>query len=218
MSDPFSTHAPSVPVTTEEIALFTVPIWKASVPPDTWWIPNLRVDITDILATRPQDVSISSGHQTSAELQDLPGEHWQRFIAFVTAAFEQAAATVPQRRYRRFIVRCWGLRVNAASAAKDLAFGPNRYLARHNHAPALLTSVFTCELPPEPDPSKLPTVFHNPVAHVNCPWQQSIASVTPAVGTLLIFPGWLEHSVPTIAPIPEGEQRITINSDYFPAF
>ena len=200
------------------MALFTVPIWKASVAPDTGWIPDLIADITHLLAIRPQDASESSGHQTLAELQDLPGEHWQQLTAFVTGAFEQITAAAPQQRYRRFTVTSWALRVNAVSAAKDLAFGPDRYLAKHNHTPALLTSVFTCELPTEPDASKLPTVFHNPAVHVNCPWQRSIESVAPAVGTLVIFPGWLEHSVPIIAPIPEGQQRITINTDYFPVF
>jgi hypothetical protein len=217
MTDPLITVASSAAVSTEELALFTVPIWKA-VAAEPWWIPRLSADITDLLATRPQDVSTSSGDQTLAELQDLPGEHWQQFMAFVTTAFEQVTATAPQQRYRQFIVRSWGLRVNAASAAKDLAFGPDRYLAKHNHTPALLTSVFACELPAEPDPSKLPTVFHNPAVHVNCPWQPSTVTVEPAVGTLVIFPGWLEHSVPIVAPIPEGEQRITINTDYFPAF
>lgn len=208
----------ATPVTTGEIALFTVPIWTAAVPPDTWWIPKLITDITELLATRPQDPATHSGHQTLAELQDLTAEHWRQFMAFVTDAFERVTATAPRQRYQRFTVTSWALRVNGASAAKDLAFGPNRYLTKHNHTPALLTSVFTCELPTEPDASKLPTIFHNPAVHVNCPWQQSIAPVVPAVGTLIIFPGWLEHSVPIVAPIPEGQQRITINSDYFPAF
>lgn len=200
------------------IPLFTVPIWKASVAPDTWWIERLVDDITGLLATRPQDASRSSGHQTLAELQDLPDEHWREFIDFVTSAFAEVAATAPQQRYRQFMVRSWGLRVNAASAAKDLASGPGRYLAKHNHTPALLTSVFACHLPAEPEASKLPTIFHNPAVHVNCPWQRSVVPVEPEVGTLVIFPGWLEHSVPIIAPIGEGEQRITINTDYFPAF
>jgi len=201
-----------------QIPLFAVPIWKASVDPGTWWIPRLTDDITELLVIRPQDPGRSSGHQTLAELQDQPGEHWREFVGFVTSAFAEVTATAPVQRYRQFTIRSWGLRVNAASAAKDLAFGPDRYLAKHNHSPALLTSVFACQLPAEPDRSKLPTIFHNPAFHVNCPWQASIAPVAPEVGTLVIFPGWLEHSVPVIAPIPEGEQRITINTDYFPAF
>ncbi len=205
-------------MTVTRIPLFTVPIWKAAVDKETWWIGELAGDITLLLGTRPQDASRSSGHQTLAELQDLPGEHWKEFTGFVASAFAEIAATAPQQRYEHFTIRSWGLRVNAASAAKDLECGPDRYLAKHNHTPALLTSVFTCQLPERPGPSKLPTIFHNPAVHINCPWQQSIAPVEPEVGTLLIFPGWLEHSVPIIAPIPEGGQRITINSDYFPAF
>lgn len=208
----------SGPADVTQMPLFTVPVWTASVDPGTWWIPKLVDDITELLMIRPQDTSYSSGHQTLAELQDLPGEHWKEFVEFAASALAQVTATAAQQRYRQFTVRAWGLRVNAASAAKDLAFGPDRYLAKHNHTPALLTSVFTCQLPAQPDASKLPTIFHNPAVHVNCPWQRSIVPVEPRVGTMVIFPGWLEHSVPIIAPIPDGEQRITINTDYFPAF
>jgi hypothetical protein len=205
-------------VTTSERALFTVPIWTSSVPPDTWWISRLIDDITRALEMEPQDPASSSGHQTQAVLQNRAEEHWQEFLRFTTSAFEAAASTAPRQRYQRFFLRSWGLRVNAVSSAKDLDFGPSRTLARHNHSPALLTSVFACELPQHPEAAKLPTVFHNPAQHMNCPWQPSIMSVSPKVGTLLIFPGWLEHSVPIVAPIPVGQQRITINTDYFPEF
>lgn len=201
-----------------QVSLFTVPIWKAVVDRGTWWIPRLVDDIDELLVIRPQDATRSSGHQTLAELQDLPGEHWRQFLMFVTSAFESVAATAPQHRYPQFVLRSWGLRIDATSTRKDLAFGPLRYLARHNHTPALLTSVFSCQLPREPDASKLPTIFHNPAVHINCPWQEGIAAVEPEVGTLVIFPGWLEHSVPIVAPIQEGECRVTINTDYFPAF
>jgi hypothetical protein len=208
----------SLPANIEQVDLFRVPIWKASAPADSWWIPRLIDDITTILATRPQDPLRSSGHQTLAELQDRTEEHWLAFLSFASAAFEAVTATAPQQRYQKFTMRSWALRVTEESAAKDRAYGPTRTLARHNHSPALLTSVFACELPAEPEPAKLPTIFHNPASHMNCPWQPSIMPVPPAVGTMLVFPGWLEHSVPITAPIPRGQRRITINTDYFPEF
>jgi hypothetical protein len=212
------TGGPASPATVQQRSLFSVPIWTASVPPDTWWIPRLIEDIAETLATNPQDPAGSSGHQTLAELQDRPDQHWRAFFTFVNSAFEAVAATAPQQRYQSFIIRSWGLRVNSASSTKDLEFGPTRTLAKHNHSPALLTSVFACELPSQPEPAKLPTIFHNPAAHINCPWQASSVPVAPAVGTLLVFPGWVEHSVPIVTPIPPGQQRITINTDYFPQF
>jgi hypothetical protein len=206
------------PATITEELLFSVPIWTSSVPADSAWITRLVQDIDVILETHPQDFVQSSGHQTFPELQLRTEHHWAEFFGFVTSVFENITSSAPQQRYQRYGLRSWALRVNAASSEKDLGFGASRVLATHNHSPALLTSVFTCELPENPQPGRLATIFHNPAVHVNCPWQPRIAPVTPRIGMLLVFPGWLEHSVPIVAPIPSGQRRVTINTDYFPEF
>jgi hypothetical protein len=201
-----------------EESLFTVPIWKSSVPEASWWIPRLVADIDATLQHNGQDFAASSGHQTMPELHLRKEPHWAEFFQLVTDAFEAIATVAPQQRYQSYGLRSWGLRINAESSEKDLSYGATRMLATHNHSPALLTSVFTCELPQYPEPHRLATIFHNPAAHINCPWQSQTVPVTPQVGMLLTFPGWLEHSVPIVAPIPPGQRRVTINTDYFPEF
>jgi len=198
--------------------LFEVGVWNASVDPTTWWIAELICDIDSLLANEPQDVARSSGFQTRPELQERGDRHWRAFFDFVTVTFNHIVATAPQHRYPRFGLRSWALRVDAASVAKDLAYGATRVNAHHNHSPSLLTSVFTCELPSAPEPENLSTIVYNPAFHVNCPWQPRLATLPPRVGTLTVFPGWLEHSAPIVAPIPEGERRIIISTDYFPEF
>jgi hypothetical protein len=201
-----------------EEALFSVPIWRSSVPEASWWIPRLIEDIDTILENDSQDFATSSGHQTRPELHLRKELHWTEFFKFIASTFEAISTTAPRQRYQAYGLRSWGLRINSASSQKDLDCGATRVLATHNHSPALLTSVFTCELPEYPDAGRLATIFHNPAAHINCPWQPQIAPVAPQVGTLLVFPGWLEHSVPVVAPIPPGQRRVTINTDYFPEF
>jgi hypothetical protein len=210
-----STHDQRGPV---EETLFRVPIWKSSVPAASWWIPRLVADIDTSLQRSGQDFATSSGHQTRPELHLRKESHWAEFFKLVTDTFEAVAAMAPRQRFQSYGLRSWGLRINADSSEKDLDYGATRILARHNHSPALLTSVFTCELPQQPEPDRLATIFHNPAAHINCPWQPQIEPVTPQVGMLLTFPGWLEHSVPIVAPIPAGQRRVTINTDYFPEF
>lgn len=199
--------------------MFSVPFWTAQVDPSTWWmIPRLADDITEMLETDLIGYDRSSGNQTLAVLQDRTEEHWRAFLDWMGGVFEEIVATAPVQRYPRYDIRAWALRVDPQSAAKDRAAGPERVLATHNHTPALVTSVFTCELPEEPPAADLATIFHNPIFHVNCPWQPKLHPVAPAVGKVVVFPGWVEHSVPITAPIPPGQRRITINTDYFPAF
>lgn len=198
--------------------LFTVPVWTAVASTSEEWLPQLVSDIEELLRTRAQDPRRCSGNQTLPELQNRGEPHWTAFFDWLTAVFQEVASTAPEDRYQRYELRSWALRVDSASAAKDLQYGPERLLTTHNHAPALLTSVFTCELPVVPPAELLPTIFHNPVTHANCPWQPRIMPVVPAVGKVVVFPGWLEHSVPVSAPIPPGQRRITINTDYFPDF
>ena len=76
--------------------------------------------------------------------------------------------------------------------------------------------MFTCELPPSLTQDQLSTVFYNPAAHMVCPWQERIALVPPEVGLLTVFPGWIEHAAPIVAPMPHGERRIIVSTDYFP--
>jgi hypothetical protein len=215
MDDTSQDLAPPDPV---EEDLFRVPIWRTSVPETTWWIPNLVADIDAVLARHGQDFATSSGHQTRPELQLRQEPHWAAYFRLVTSTFETVSATAPRQRYAAYGLRSWALRIDAESSAKDLDYGPARTLATHNHSPALLTSVFTCQLPERPGADRLATVFHNPAAHINCPWQPPIVPVAPRVGMLLTFPGWLPHSVPIVAPIPAGQRRVTINTDYFPEF
>ena len=202
----------------ERSNLFTVPMWSASVPADTPWIGTLVHDIDAILDAGDLDFEQCSGHQTLPELQYRSEPHWASFFAFVTETFEQIASTAGQLRWATHGLRSWGLRVNQVSSEKDKKRGPVRTLLTHNHSPALLTSVFTCELPSSPLPEDLSTVFYNPASHINCPWQNRTALVPPAVGVLSVFPGWIEHAAPIVSPVPIGERRVIISTDYFPEF
>lgn len=201
----------------ERRALFDVPLWSAAVPPDTPWISRLVNDVDDILdGGRGMDVRTSSGHQTKPELQDRTEPHWLSFLEFVTGTFESIASTAGQLRWPRHGLRAWALRIDEQSVAKDLAQGPDRTLLTHNHSPALLTSVFACELPAARTGDQLATVFYNPAAHMICPWQHRIALVPPAVGVLTVFPGWIEHAAPLVVDLEPGERRVIISIDYFP--
>lgn len=200
----------------ERSELFSVSMWSAAVAPDVTWIPALVADIDALLDAGDLDFEICSGHQTRPELQYRTEPHWQQFHAFVTETFEAIASTAPQTRWPRHGLRSWGLRINEESVEKDLRRGPTRTLLTHNHSPALLTSVFTCELPATPEPEKLATAFYNPASHMVCPWQERISLVAPAVGLLTVFPGWIEHAAPLLVPLPPGGRRIIISTDYFP--
>ena len=196
--------------------LFSVPMWTAAVEPKTAWINDLVTDIDALLDTGDLDFSESAGNQTLPNLQERQEPHWGEFFKFVGSAFEEIARTAPQLRWPHHGLRSWGLRVDQASSAKDLRQGPGRTLLTHNHAPALLTSVFTCELPDLPAAQELSTVFYNPVAHAVCPWQERVALVSPKVGVLTVFPGWIEHAAPLVVPLASGQRRVIISTDYFP--
>lgn len=200
----------------ERSELFTVPAWSARVAPTTPWIRPLVDDIDETLDDGTLDFTSCSGHQTLPNLQDRTEPHWLELFSFVTAVFESIAATAGEVRWPRHGLRAWGLRIDADSVAKDRAHGPTRTLLTHNHAPALLTSVFTCELPDAPAPPELSTVFYNPASHMVCPWQPRLALVPPDVGLLTVFPGWIEHAAPIVAPLAEGQRRIIVSIDYFP--
>lgn len=197
--------------------LFAVPIWSASVPKDSEWIPLLVKDIDHLLdGGLGMDFEDSSGHQTKPELQDRTEDHWLSFFEFISGTFEAITSTAGQLRWPRHGLRAWALRIDERSVQKDLERGAARTLLTHNHSPALLTSVFTCELPPSLRGDQLSTVFYNPAAHMVCPWQQRTALVAPEVGTLTVFPGWIEHAAPLIIPLLPGERRVIISIDYFP--
>jgi hypothetical protein len=219
MSDPrdSATDAPSSGASLLQENLFAVPIWSASVPQDSQWIPLLVSDIDDILDSGlGMDSQECSGHQTKPELQDRAASHWLSFFQFVNETFEAITSTAGQLRWPRHGIRAWALRIDERSVQKDLERGAARTLLTHNHSPALLTSVFTCELPPSLRGDQLSTVFYNPAAHMVCPWQQRTALVAPEVGTLTVFPGWIEHAAPLVVPLSEGERRVIISIDYFP--
>lgn len=197
--------------------LFAVPIWSAAVPQDSEWIPLLVNDIDHILDSGlGMDFAESSGHQTKPELQDRTESHWLSFFQFVNDTFEAITSTAGQLRWPRHGLRAWALRIDERSVQKDLERGVARTLLTHNHSPALLTSVFSCELPASLRGDQLATVFYNPAAHMVCPWQQRTALVAPEVGTLTVFPGWIEHAAPLVVPLRQGERRVIISIDYFP--
>lgn len=200
----------------ERTDLFSVAMWSAAVSADESWIGDLVSDVDALLDAGDLDFEVCSGHQTRPELQHRTEPHWRRFHSFVRETFEAIASTAPQTRWPKHGLRSWGLRINSESVAKDLRRGPSRTLLTHNHSPALLTSVFTCELPSTPEAADLATAFYNPASHMVCPWQERIALVPPAVGLLTVFPGWIEHAAPLLVPLAPGERRVIISTDYFP--
>lgn len=200
----------------EEITLFKVSAWKASVPADTWWIPRLIDDIIESIRVDPMDPVGLSALRTKPTLHMRTEPHWAQFFAFVRGVFDSILGTAPELRYQQFGTRAWGVLINSDTWKKDLQHGPTRIVETHNHAPAVFTSVFACELPDYPVAADLATVFHNPAKHMICPWQERVVLVPPAVGQILVFPGWIEHSAPVVMPIADGQQRVIISADYFP--
>ena len=132
------------------------------------------------------------------------------------STFDSILRSAPELRYQHFGTRAWGVLIDSDTWKKDLQHGPARIVETHNHTPAVFTSVFACELPTYPAAADLATVFHNPAKHMICPWQERAVLIPPAVGKLLVFPGWIEHSAPVVMPIAEGQRRVIISTDYFP--
>jgi hypothetical protein len=199
------------------VPLFQVNAWSVSVPPHSWWISRLVDDIVTAIAVDPMPpVEELSALRTRPTLQDRPEEHWREFFGFVRRSFEDILRSAGELRYPSFGMRAWGVLIDSDTAKKDLHHGPARIVETHNHTPAIFTSVFTCELPDYPPAGHLATVFHNPAKHFIDPWQPRVVLVPPAVGKLLIFPGWIEHSAPVVMPIAAGQRRIIISVDYFP--
>lgn len=201
-----------------EQVLFSVSAWTASVPADTWWIQLISQDIIESIAIDPMDPTGLSAMRTKPTLQDRPEPHWRAFFDFVASSFDTILMSTPELRYQKFGMRSWGVLIDAETARKDLHHGPARITETHNHTPAVLTSVFACELPSYPPPEDIATIFHNPAKHMICPWQPRVVLVAPQVGQLLAFPGWIEHSAPVVQPIAEGERRLIISVDYFPDY
>jgi hypothetical protein len=199
-----------------ELTLFKVSAWTASVPPDTWWISLLASDIVDSIKADPMDPTGLSALRTKPTLHMRTEKHWAEFFAFVRGTFDAILQTAPELRYQNFGTRAWGVLIDSDTSKKDLHHGPARIVETHNHTPAVFTSVFACELPSYPVAADLATVFHNPAKHMICPWQERVVLVPPAVGQILVFPGWIEHSAPVVMPIAEGERRVIISADYFP--
>ncbi len=200
----------------DEITLFKVSAWTASVPPDTWWIPLLANDIVESIRADPMDPVGLSALRTKPTLHMRTERHWTEFFTFVRGTFDSILRTAPELRYQQFGTRAWGVLIDSDTCKKDLHHGPTRIVETHNHTPAVFTSVFACELPSYPVAADLATVFHNPAKHMICPWQERVVLVPPAVGQVLVFPGWVEHSAPVVMPIAEGERRVIISADYFP--
>ncbi|MBK6969387.1 MAG: hypothetical protein IPH29_09810 [Candidatus Microthrix sp.] len=65
-------------------------------------------------------------------------------------------------------------------------------------------------------PGELSTVFYNPVTHAVCPLAGAGSLVSPKVGVLTVFPGWIEHAAPLVVPLASGQRRVIISTDYFP--
>ncbi len=204
--------------TYDEVPLFSVCAWRTSVPVDTWWISKLTDDILEGIRTKPMDPVGLSALRTQPNLQDRSEEHWRSFFEFTKSSFDTVLKTAPELRYQNFGMRAWGVLIDSDTWKKDLHHGPARIVETHNHTPAVFTSVFACELPSYPPAEDLATVFHNPAKHFICPWQPRVVLVPPKVGQLLVFPGWIEHSAPVVQPIAEGERRVIISVDYFPAY
>jgi hypothetical protein len=200
----------------DEITLFKVSAWSASVPADTWWIPQLADDIVESIRADPMDPVGLSALRTKPTLSTRTEKHWVEFFSFMRRAFDSILRTAPELRYQQFGMRAWGVLIDSDTWKKDLEHGPARIVETHNHTPAVFTSVFACELPTYPVAEDLATVFHNPAKHMICPWQPRVVLVPPAVGRALIFPGWVEHSAPVVMPIAEGQRRVIISTDYFP--
>lgn len=200
----------------EELTLFSVSAWKASVPADTWWISEVTADVLDGIRTDPMDATALSALRTQPNLQLRQEEHWRCFFQFVRDTFDSILVTAPEVRYQQFGMRAWGVEINSETWKKDLRYGPARIVETHNHTPAVFTNVFACELPEYPPAEELATIFHNPAKHMICPWQPRVVLVPPKVGQILVFPGWVEHSAPVVQPIAEGQRRVIISVDYFP--
>ena len=198
--------------------LFRVDAWTAKVEPETRWIDRLVRDMDLALELNPMDPTKQSANQTQPDLHLRSEAHWIAFFGFVRSTFEEILASAPEHRYQSFDLTSWGVRMDSDSTQKDLRHGPSRVFESHNHSPAVLTSVFSCELPNDSDPSDLATIFHNPARHIVCPWQPRVVLKAPEVGMLLVFPGWLEHSAPVVMPIAENQRRFIITTDYFPRF
>jgi len=200
----------------EELTLFKVSAWKARVAPDTWWIPLMVADLLASIEADPMDPVGLSCLRTKPTLHTRTEPHWIEFFNFVRGVFDSILVTAPELRYQHFGTRSWGVLIDGDTWKKDLRHGPARIVETHNHTPAIFTSVFACELPTYPPADELATVFHNPAKHMICPWQERVVLVPPAVGQLLVFPGWVEHSAPVVMPIADGQRRVIVSTDYFP--
>lgn len=179
---------------------FPTPIWTLDLPPDQAAAMNARLleEIERLIAPRPA-LKPGTNWQTDPILQELPEFADLKALILKAAGTVGEALKLKSRRFR--ITGCWA-NVNPPGGRNSAHTHPNNYLS----------GVYYVATPPGQgrivfdDPRPQAFVMMPPVNQFT-KFTGNNVNLDVKPGRLVLFPSWLQHSVPTNQ---SGEDRVTV--------
>lgn len=180
--------------------LFPTPIWTLDVRPDVMreLNPRLSAAILALMTPRPT-LPPGANWQTDPILQKQP--EFAEFVKMAEQAGRSAAKFLGLKDTDLFVTGCWG-NVNPPGGRNSPHTHPNNYLS----------GVYYVSLPGGAsnlvlhDPRAQAHVMMPPVATFS-PYTGNTSTLGVKEGRMVLFPGWLTHSVPVNA---SSDDRVSI--------
>lgn len=197
--------------------LFDIPYWHdhmaSVIPYHAEMIDELNRLIDEDM--RQNDTSDIIGDQTFRDPFSLSSKGWEILdTEFQTRISEIVTCNFRRSRTGEFHLRRWALRMGSLS---DRQIAEMAKLGRHNHYPAMFSSIYYLSIPSEIENTELSgTTFYQPFSEVLGLFAPAEARTFAKEGDLLIFPSVVEHA-PTAAlwRSSGARDRIVISCDVF---
>ena len=176
----------------ERADLFATPIWTAQLSAFEAHLEEMASVARRVLMEHPthEDDPL---HQSRAVMQEVDDERWRAFFAVLASLMETITGRElpPGYAFGEGILRSWVLEIADEAEWRRTS---STLVALHSHLPAVLSSVFYVEVPPElRGRTSGGTTFKDPNSAVTGAYRRPSEHVSAHPGRLVIFPSWLEH-------------------------
>lgn len=196
-----------------ESSLFGVPFWRRSCDEVVPYHDEMVADVEANLAehgTSPSDLA----HQTLEDPFSGRSDGWRILEEMMNSLYR----SVIEERFRRWRsgelhLRRWAIKIGDLDLDETRRLGAG---AIHNHAPALLSSIYYLRVPAElSSAASGGTHFYNPIAGAVDNLVPRGHDEPPIEGRLVVFPSFVDH-----APLPlhwsaPDDPRIVISADVY---
>lgn len=179
--------------TTERHDLFAVPVWINQLDFLEPYLDGMILEAEEFITFCPARTT-DIYEQSDAFLQRSENEGWRRFFSFVSEEMQRILRDEmsPKFPISKAHLHSWSLRINGDH---DYADHPSVLEVLHSHLPAVLSSVFYLQVPPEMiDAGGGGTLLRDPLAPITRQFRDVGYHVEPVPLRLAIFPSYLEHA------------------------